>query len=89
MLGAVNYGRDADSIAIMAGAVAGGLGGTEAVPAEWLDEIEPASRMDVAGDRARSWRRSPSEILRADRDGRAGSAAALDESRPLTVGASA
>ena len=47
VLGAVNYGRDADSIAVMAGAVCAGLGGTEVVPTEWLDEIERASRTDV------------------------------------------
>ncbi|MBN9376735.1 MAG: ADP-ribosylglycohydrolase family protein, partial [Cellulomonas sp.] len=47
VLAAVNYGRDADSIASMAGALAAGLGGTAAVPAEWLDEIEQASRIDL------------------------------------------
>ncbi|MPV37132.1 ADP-ribosylglycohydrolase family protein [Georgenia subflava] len=47
VLGAVNYGRDADSIAVMAGAVCAGLGGPESVPAEWLDEIETASQMDI------------------------------------------
>lgn len=35
VLGAVNYGRDADSIAVMAGALCAGLGGTAVVPAEW------------------------------------------------------
>ena len=33
VLGAVNYGRDSDSIAVMAGALAGALGGAAAVPA--------------------------------------------------------
>ena len=47
VLGAVNYGRDSDSIATMAGAVCGGLGGVECVPAEWLTTIEANSRMDV------------------------------------------
>lgn len=47
VLAAVNYGRDADSIASMAGAVAAGLGGTAAVPTEWLDRVEHASRIDV------------------------------------------
>lgn len=49
VLGAVNYGRDADSIAVMAGAVCGGLGGSAAVPAEWIDDIEKASRFDLRG----------------------------------------
>lgn len=47
VLGAVNYGRDADSIAVMAGAICAGLGGPDVVPAEWLDEIETASKMDI------------------------------------------
>jgi ADP-ribosylglycohydrolase len=47
VLGAVNYGRDADSIASMGGAIAGALGGTEAVPAAWREEISVASRMDL------------------------------------------
>jgi len=47
VLAAVNYGRDADSIASMAGALAAGLGGTAAVPTEWLDQIEQASRIDL------------------------------------------
>ncbi len=46
---AVNYGRDADSIATMAGAICGGLGGTAAVPAEWIDEVTRASRLNLEG----------------------------------------
>lgn len=46
---AVNYGRDADSIATMAGAICGGLGGTAAVPTEWVDEVTRASRLDLDG----------------------------------------
>ena len=47
VLGAVNYGRDSDSIATMAGAVCGGLGGSEVVPTEWLSTIETNSRLDI------------------------------------------
>lgn len=47
VLAASNYGRDADSIATMAGAICAGLNGTAAVPADWLDEIEAASKMDI------------------------------------------
>jgi len=49
VLAAVNYGRDADSIAGMLGAVAAGLGGPSVVPREWLDQIETASRTDIRG----------------------------------------
>ncbi|THV27296.1 ADP-ribosylglycohydrolase family protein [Glycomyces paridis] len=47
VLGAVNYGRDSDSIAVMAGALAGALGGTAAVPADWIADVSEASRIDV------------------------------------------
>jgi ADP-ribosylglycohydrolase len=47
VLGGVNYGRDADSIATMAGAITGALGGREAVPADWRAAVAAASRMDI------------------------------------------
>ncbi|MFJ5548323.1 ADP-ribosylglycohydrolase family protein [Streptomyces sp. NPDC093225] len=47
VLGAVNYGRDCDSIATMAGAVAGALGGSAAVPAAWAKTVAEASRLDL------------------------------------------
>lgn len=47
VLGAVNYGRDSDSIAVMAGSIAGALSGADGVPAEWVDRIGEASRMDL------------------------------------------
>jgi ADP-ribosylglycohydrolase len=45
VLGAVNYGRDCDSIATMAGAVAGALG--SAVPEDWTKKVAEASRLDL------------------------------------------
>jgi ADP-ribosylglycohydrolase len=48
VLGAVNYGRDADSIATMAGAVCGALGGASTVPSEWHDQVVAASRTELA-----------------------------------------
>ncbi|MFD8985552.1 ADP-ribosylglycohydrolase family protein [Streptomyces sp. NPDC059564] len=47
VLGAVNYGRDCDSIATMAGAVAGALGGAGAVPEGWAKQVAEASRLDL------------------------------------------
>ncbi|GGS72362.1 ADP-ribosylglycohydrolase family protein [Nonomuraea spiralis] len=47
VLGGVNYGRDADSIASMGGAIAGALGGLSAVPAEWIEQVGAASRTDL------------------------------------------
>lgn len=47
VLGAVNYGRDCDSIATMAGAIAGALSGVSAVPPAWAKEVAEASRLDL------------------------------------------
>ncbi|MGV9244032.1 ADP-ribosylglycohydrolase family protein [Streptomyces sp. NPDC003710] len=45
VLGSVNYGRDCDSIATMAGAVTGALGSE--VPSYWAKEVAEASRLDL------------------------------------------
>jgi ADP-ribosylglycohydrolase len=52
VLGAVNYGRDADSIAGMAGAICGALGGGAAVRADWATAVAEASRtaLEPAGE---------------------------------------
>lgn len=49
VLGAVNYGRDSDSIATMGGALAGALGGREAVPTDLVEAVSTASRLDLIG----------------------------------------
>lgn len=45
VLGAVNYGRDCDSIATMAGAIAGALGSPP--PEDWSKQVSEASRLDL------------------------------------------
>jgi ADP-ribosylglycohydrolase len=47
VLGAANYGRDSDSIATMAGAIAGALGGLEVVPEAWRRTVASASQLDL------------------------------------------
>ncbi|MEU9252416.1 ADP-ribosylglycohydrolase family protein [Streptomyces sp. NPDC048270] len=47
VLGAVNYGRDCDSTATMAGAIAGALGGEPVIPAAWSKQVAEASRLDL------------------------------------------
>lgn len=52
ILGGVNYGRDSDSIATMAGAITGALGGADAVPTDWVAAVAEASRIDPAATAA-------------------------------------
>jgi ADP-ribosylglycohydrolase len=66
VLGAVNYGRDADSTATMAGAIAGALGGAAAVPAEWSATVSTASLLDLA-EPARVLATVATEVYAADR----------------------
>ncbi|MGR8011141.1 ADP-ribosylglycohydrolase family protein [Streptomyces hypolithicus] len=47
VLGAVNYGRDCDSIATMSGAIAGALHGESAIPHDWSKTVAEASRTDL------------------------------------------
>jgi hypothetical protein len=77
VLAAVNYGRDADSIAVMAGAICAGLGGSGVVPAEWLDQVESASKMDVR-ETGRLMADAAADILRTDRERTLGRLAAID-----------
>lgn len=47
VLGSVNYGRDCDSIATMAGAVSGALHGESTVPKDWAKRVAEAGRLDL------------------------------------------
>lgn len=46
ILAAVNFGRDTDCLAAIAGGLAGALSGTESLPGEWLDQVDEATRQD-------------------------------------------
>jgi len=43
VIGAVNYGRDCDSYATVAGAIAGALNGVEAIPQAWILTVRSAN----------------------------------------------
>ncbi|WP_309104641.1 ADP-ribosylglycohydrolase family protein [Microbacterium sp.] len=78
VLDAVNYGRDSDSIATMAGAICGGLSGVAAVPREWLTGVTEASRLDLDGVIA-TMTDVVQDIARADAERAAQRAAALTD----------
>ncbi|MFF9093247.1 ADP-ribosylglycohydrolase family protein [Streptomyces sp. NPDC014802] len=63
VLGAVNYGRDCDSIATMAGALAGALGSP--VPEDWAKTVAEASRLDL-WEPARTLTEVTWEVFRRD-----------------------
>jgi ADP-ribosylglycohydrolase len=47
IFGGANYGRDCDSIASMAGAIAGTLHDGQAIRPAWIDQIKSANRIDL------------------------------------------
>lgn len=77
VLGAVNYGRDSDSIATMAGAITGALAGIDGVPSDWVADVATASRIDIVAPGATMaavatdiWERDAERARQRD-DGRA------------------
>ena len=81
VLGAVNYGRDADSIATMAGAICGALGGLAAVPDAWHQQVATASRLDLRAP-GQVMAEVAGEIFRVDAD----RARAAERGRAVLVG---
>ncbi|MEU5399400.1 ADP-ribosylglycohydrolase family protein [Streptomyces sp. NPDC005963] len=69
VLGAVNYGRDCDSIATMAGAIAGALQGESAIPHDWAKQVAEASRLDLHAP-ARELAAVAREVFTRDRERR-------------------
>lgn len=47
IFGSANYGRDNDSIAGMAGAIAGALHGAQAIRSGWMQQIDSANRVNL------------------------------------------
>ncbi|MEU9414170.1 ADP-ribosylglycohydrolase family protein [Streptomyces sp. NPDC048272] len=78
VLGAVNYGRDCDSTATMAGAIAGALGGEAVVPAGWAKRVAEASRLDLHAPAA-ALTAVAREVFDRDRDRRRAHEAAFAE----------
>jgi ADP-ribosylglycohydrolase len=46
ILGCANFGRDADTIATIGGAIAGALRGMGALPADWISDVRTATPVD-------------------------------------------
>ncbi len=60
LLAAANMGGDCDTVASMAGALAGAYAGAEKFPTSWIDEIEDVNQLNLAGlandlDAAAAW----------------------------------
>lgn len=77
VLAAVNYGRDADSIATMVGSLCGALHGIAAIPEDWRDTVSRNSRLDLTAS-GRTMAAVARDIYARDRERVAARAAAFD-----------
>ena len=46
IIGAVNFGRDTDCLAAVAGGLAGALSGIQTIKQEWIDQVDEATKQN-------------------------------------------
>jgi ADP-ribosylglycohydrolase len=88
VLGGVNYGRDSDSIATMAGAIAGALHGPAAIPEAWAAGVAEGSRIDLTAG-GRTMAEVAREVFDSDQRRLQAHADAVTQLRQPSVAASA
>ena len=62
---AVNFGRDTDCLAAVAGGLAGALAGIEAIPSEWTEQVNEATRQDPYTNNHRTIEETADGLLEA------------------------
>jgi len=67
ILTAVNFGRDTDCLAAVAGGLAGALSGIQAIPAEWVAQVNEATRQDPYTNSKRTIEETADGLLAAFR----------------------
>ncbi len=65
VLAAVNFGRDTDCLAAVAGGLAGALSGPAALPPEWIDQVNEATREDPYTNNHRTIQETADGLLAA------------------------
>jgi ADP-ribosylglycohydrolase len=62
---AVNFGRDTDCLAAVAGGLAGALSGPDALPPEWIEQVNEATRLDPYTNNKRTIEATADGLLEA------------------------
>ncbi len=62
---AVNFGRDTDCLAAIAGGLAGALTGASAIPAQWIDQVNEATKQDPYTNSRRTMEQTADGLLAA------------------------
>ena len=65
ILTSVNFGRDTDCLAAIAGGLAGALSGSDAIPAEWIAQVNEATRHDPYTNNHRTIEQTAGGLLEA------------------------
>jgi hypothetical protein len=65
VLTAVNFGRDTDCLAAVAGGLAGALSGPASLPAEWLQQVNAATQADPYTNNRRTLEETAQGLLEA------------------------
>jgi ADP-ribosylglycohydrolase len=65
VLAAVNFGRDTDCLAAVAGGPAGALSGPATLPPEWIDQVNEATRQDPYTNNHRTIQETADGLLAA------------------------
>jgi ADP-ribosylglycohydrolase len=67
ILTSVNFGRDTDCLAAVAGGLAGALSGRGAIPREWIEQVNEATRQDPYTNNRRTIEETAAGLLSAFR----------------------
>jgi ADP-ribosylglycohydrolase len=62
---AVNFGRDTDCVAAVAGGLAGALSGATPIPREWIDQVNQATAPDQYTNNKRTIEQTATGLLGA------------------------
>jgi ADP-ribosylglycohydrolase len=62
---AVNFGRDTDCLAAVAGGLAGALSGAAGIPGDWIDQVNQATAQDPYTNNRRSIEETADGLLAA------------------------
>jgi ADP-ribosylglycohydrolase len=65
ILTAVNFGRDTDCLAAVAGGLAGALAGAASLPAEWIEQVNQATTQDAYTNNHRTIEQTADGLLSA------------------------
>lgn len=67
IIAAVNFGRDTDCLAAVAGGLAGALSGAASLPHEWIRQVDDATRVDPYTNNGRTIEETADGLLKAYR----------------------